>query len=287
MVVQVNGSLSVGPAVVARVCGHHVVWNVNDTVLPPWIAKIWGRNIIANLASSVVCIGDHVIDHFGLDRQSCRVVRPSPSVSTSRLERQRASNGEMESEVRVGLIGNWNPEKGVDLFVKAFAEAHSSLAEQDIELRGALAGAKLETQARYLQIVEGTIERLGIGEYLSVLGFIEEIESVYVDLDIVVIPSRSEGIPTVMLEAMYLGVPVIASRIAGVQEVLNVIEDGDGVVLVEKGDVRGFAEAIVRVAVDLDWRREAARKGRQIVREVFSIEREAEGFEGSWSSVVM
>lgn len=95
--------------------------------------------------------------------------------------------------------------------------------------------------------------------------------------DIFVLPSFAEGVPVVLMEAMASRVPVIATRVAGVAEL---IEDGVSGALVNPGDAEGLARAIRRMADNHDGRTAMGDAGRQKVTADFEIGREAEGLLG-------
>lgn len=64
------------------------------------------------------------------------------------------------------------------------------------------------------------VHKLGLGETVIFEGWVEDMKSWYSKLDAIVLPSRFEGFPLVMVEAMYYGVPVVASKVDGMEEVL-------------------------------------------------------------------
>lgn len=91
--------------------------------------------------------------------------------------------------------------------------------------------------------------------------------------DIFVHPSFAEGLPGAMLEAMALGVPVVASRINAVPEAVKNMANG---LLVRVGDAGGFAEAVLKLATDEKLRARLAKKGQETVLANFTEERCAE-----------
>ncbi|MBM3496086.1 MAG: glycosyltransferase family 4 protein, partial [Armatimonadetes bacterium] len=87
--------------------------------------------------------------------------------------------------------------------------------------------------------------------------------------DVVVVPSRTEGQGLVALEAMALGVPVVASRVGGLPEV---VEDQLTGLLVPPDDWEALADALLRLAMDPSLRARLGEAARLRVRERFSIE---------------
>lgn len=104
-------------------------------------------------------------------------------------------------------------------------------------------------------------------------GFVEEMDAVYSALDIVVISSRSEVFPNVLLEAVSAGVPVVAARVGGIP---NIVAGLESVTLVDAADARGLASSIKSA---LDSRSDAAiDRARARVGERYSQERRAAEF---------
>lgn len=98
------------------------------------------------------------------------------------------------------------------------------------------------------------------------------------DADVLVTPSvptaegKREGIPVVLMEAMSTGLPVVASRLSGIPEL---VEDGVSGLLVAPGDDAALADALARLERDPSLRRELAARGRQTVVAEFDIRRNA------------
>jgi glycosyltransferase involved in cell wall biosynthesis len=87
-------------------------------------------------------------------------------------------------------------------------------------------------------------------------------------LDVYVLSSLREGLPNVLLEAMAMEVPVVATRIAGVPDL---VRDGANGLLVAPGDVSGLTAAIRRVASDSDLRARLGHSGRTTIEQRYSF----------------
>ena len=96
-----------------------------------------------------------------------------------------------------------------------------------------IAGTGEEEAALRAQAAE-----LGLGERVRFLGYVSEMSALYPALDMLLLTSRYEGLPITILEAMAVGIPIVASRLDGVQEVLI---DGEDCALVTPGERDGFA----------------------------------------------
>jgi sugar transferase (PEP-CTERM/EpsH1 system associated) len=117
--------------------------------------------------------------------------------------------------------------------------------------------------------LESRIKALGLAERVRLLGHRADIEAVLAALDMFVLSSRSEGLPMAILEAMASGLPVISTRVGGVEEVM---EDGRTGLLVEPGSAEQLARAIGRLARDRDCRARMGAAGRARARRDLSLE---------------
>jgi glycosyltransferase involved in cell wall biosynthesis len=104
----------------------------------------------------------------------------------------------------------------------------------------------------------------------AILGERADIPQLLASADLFVLSSRSEGLPVAVIEAMAAGLPVIASRVGGVAEL---VEDGVSGLLVPPGDPEALAAAIRHVVADPEARRALGAAGRARAEELFDLER--------------
>ena len=162
------------------------------------------------------------------------------SIALRRSEREakRAELGAGPETIVVVTVANLRREKGYDVLLAAAALAtakhpeflflgvgHGPLASEMEEMR----------------------ERLGLGDRFRFLGFRDDVYDLLAAADVFCLASRNEGLPVALMEACALGVPVVATRVGGLPEV---IEDGVSGVLVDPDDPVALAEAILTVAAD-------------------------------------
>jgi glycosyltransferase involved in cell wall biosynthesis len=100
------------------------------------------------------------------------------------------------------------------------------------------------------------------------VGFQSDLRPLYEAFDLFVLSSVREGLPNVLLEAMALEVPVVATRVAGIP---RLIIDGENGLLVAPGDVGSLAGAMERLLLDAQLRRRLAATGRQSVEQRHSF----------------
>ena len=118
-------------------------------------------------------------------------------------------------------------------------------------------------------------EARGLADTYSAAGFVDDVRPYLALARLIVLPTlHREGMPTSLLEAMRAGVPVVASRVGGVAEM---VEHGQTGLLVTPGDARGLAEAIGRLLDDEVERRRLADNARRYVMEHHDIKVMVEG----------
>ncbi len=111
---------------------------------------------------------------------------------------------------------------------------------------------------------------LGIQPAISFLGFREDIADLMAISDVIVLPSLEEGSPYVLLEALSLAKPVVATRVGGVPEM---VEHGETGLLVPPGDPVQLAKAILHLLRNPEEARRLGRRGREVIIQRFCIER--------------
>jgi glycosyltransferase involved in cell wall biosynthesis len=116
-------------------------------------------------------------------------------------------------------------------------------------------------------------------------GWIRDLPSLYADLDILALTSNNEGTPVAVIEAMAAGVPVVATDVGGVRELISdfefrILESEDSDfevcergILVKRGDVEGFAKGLHYLLEHPDVCTEMGRRGRQYAMEKHTAER--------------
>lgn len=162
---------------------------------------------------------------------------------------------------RIVMVANLRQEKGHDVLIDAAPQIFSSCPDAEICLAGdgPMADA-LAARAR----------ARGVGGRVQFLGHCQDVPALLARADIFVLPSRSEALPNALIEAMAAGLPVVASRVGGIPEIVT---DGQNGVLVQPGDPTALAAAVVRL---MDHPGLAAALGgaaRSWVRRTYSFER--------------
>jgi glycosyltransferase involved in cell wall biosynthesis len=162
-------------------------------------------------------------------------------------------------EVRLLNVGRLSPEKGQALLLQAVARLLPEYPGLVVWFAGTgpLQG-ELEAEAR----------KLGLDGRVRFLGYVADMPALYMDVDLVVQSSLTEGLPNVMLEVAYLGVPVVATDVGGTAEV---IEHGVSGWLVRKGSVQALEEGLRAFLREPAVHAAMAVRGRQWIESEFEF----------------
>lgn len=138
---------------------------------------------------------------------------------------------------RLGIVALFRPRKGIEVLLQALASSKTS-AQIELEVIGGF-----ETEEYQAQVIK-LVEQLGLSSRVHMRGFVKDIPNAMRNLDAMVLPSLfGEGMPMVVLEALAVGVPVIATKVEGTPEV---VRDGVEGVLANPQDPESLALAIER-----------------------------------------
>lgn len=231
-----------------------------------WISRpLDGRLLHGYIANSE--IGARNLQRLGIDRSRIAVVyngvdpctRPAPEVDLG-------GDGP-----RIVCVANIVPNKGQALLVRAV----SRLRPEHPGIRAVLVGTD-RTAGRF----ERTARADGVADCLVMAGFVPDVRGHLAAADVFALPSRlREGTPTSILEAMLAGVPVVASRIGGVPEL---VEDGRTGLLVDPGDPEALSERIGWLLKHRDHAEAIAQRAAEHVRVRHGVRAMIEGHVGAF-----
>ncbi|HWP35156.1 MAG TPA: glycosyltransferase [Thermodesulfobacteriota bacterium] len=159
----------------------------------------------------------------------------------------------------LGTAGRLVPVKGIELFLHAVHD----LSRQGVAVRGLVVG-----DGPLRPRLEGLARELGLGERVVFAGHVPDVRPYLAQMDLFVLPSFAEGLPMALLEAMAAGLPVVATDVGGVREVL---EPADAGLLVPPGSAGALAAACLALVRDPARRAALGRAAARRVAEAFSI----------------
>jgi glycosyltransferase involved in cell wall biosynthesis len=161
----------------------------------------------------------------------------------------------------IGAVAVLRPQKALHLLVRAAAE----LVREHPRLRVLIAGNGPERET-----LEALVRELGLEGSVTLLGLRRDVPDLLAALDVAVVSSDFEGTPLAVLEYMDAALPVVATRVGGLPDL---IEHGRHGLLVEPGDAGVLAGAIGTLLRDPERARELGAHGRERRRAEFSIDR--------------
>ncbi len=188
-------------------------------------------------------------------------------------DRARASLGAAgERRVLLGVVAQLSPWKGQDTAVEAVGILAAAGVDAHLLLIGSakfIASATRFDNEAYVAGLKARIAELGIGDRVSWLGEREDVPELIRALDILLLPSREEPFGRALIEAMALGVPVLATQVGGPPEIIT---DGVQGRLLAPGEPRVWADAVADLAAHPERAREMGRAGVARVAEAFTPE---------------
>lgn len=159
------------------------------------------------------------------------------------------------------FVGRLERRKGLDILLAAWADLLRRPAAPRLLIAGPGEAGPWARQA----------QAHGVQRWVTFLGRRADVADLYRSADLLVFPSRAEGCPNVVLEAMASGLPVVATDVAGNREAVG--EDGKAGRLVPAEDPAALAEAVATLAASAALRREVGSAARQRALERFDIDR--------------
>lgn len=169
-----------------------------------------------------------------------------------------------ENKFVIGYLGSINERKGIDILVDAFIEINKDFDNTQLLIVGDVSSGHESYWDTQLQKIE---ERSIPFKHIP---FCDEVSRAYSAMDIFVLPSRSEGLPRVVIEAMGHQLPVIATDVGGTKEI---IEDDSLGIIINKEDRESLNQAIKKVLENKEYREKIAQQGQEFVKSRFGEER--------------
>lgn len=158
--------------------------------------------------------------------------------TTTQVKQFRASHDISARDNLIGTVGTFNKQKDTHTLIRAFAQIVKKHPATKLMLIGT---GELERDLKQL------VEKLGIADRVIFTGFMQDITTALHAMQLFVLPSKSEAFGISILEAMQAGVPVIASKVGGIPEIITHNLSG---LLVEHGDTKKLAAAMSKLIND-------------------------------------
>ncbi|MFW6016528.1 MAG: glycosyltransferase family 4 protein [bacterium] len=259
--------------IAARLKRIPVVWYVRidkDLGVFNWFA--------ANIATKIVTIADNVQNIFpkkliynskekfktiytGLDLQEIDSIKPDDSL---RKELDLAEDTKLAA-----VIASIQPRKGQKDLVKSLIKIKDEIRAKNIKfiIVGDILNDKYKS---YLEDMKDLISKNNMKENIIFLGWRDDVYNILKQIDFMILPSYSEGLPRTVLEAFACQCPVIATNVGGTKEIIDTMENG---LIIEPGCISGLSNAILNFLRDDENLKKMGFKARKKVEENFVIQK--------------
>lgn len=274
-----------------------------------WLTRLDRRKIESRLrhVDRVISCSDFVTEQIqrAFPGYSDHCVTVYCGVDVGRFTPEHHANRSRDGVKRVLFVGGVSPHKGLHVLLDAFSDVVKRCPEARLEIAGPAGGmlpidwlptlGDPEEMARLMRFYDGREYRSHLEEQIRSLGLEgrvmfsgllprSELAERFRKADVFVFPSLWNelfGMP--IAEAMSSGIPVVATRVAGVPEV---VDDGETGLLVDRGNASALAEGILRLLQDEGLRQSMGQAGRKKVLEQLSWDKIAEDLLHEYRSMI-
>jgi glycosyltransferase involved in cell wall biosynthesis len=214
---------------------------------------------------------DHVV---AISRQAESLLRSVAGVRVTRImnaARFRIQDSSGPAEARFGVqvlsVGGLHPQKNYQRLIRIVAGLLKQRPQLSGRVRFLIAGDGPERP-----LLERQIAQLGLGPVISLLGTRSDVHDLMGRSDLLLMTSDYEGLPITLLEALHAGLPIVATDVGGVSEV---VDHGENGLLAPAADERALADHIFRLIDEPELRTGFGQRSLQMAQQ-FSIEESAE-----------
>ena len=274
-VLQVNGFVCIQEALVAAFCyRRRFLWNlIGTTIYPRFIIAMFLP--VIRLASARIFVAKKLVNYFFCNYDYWIINEPvdtdefNPNkIDISKLNSLRKSLTIEKDAPIIGFLAFISPQKGLEYLLRGIRLVKKKY--NNVKL--IVVGDAPPHQAEYYMKLKYLVSELELSENVLFLGYVKrkEIPLLLSAFDIFVSASIYEGTPVTILEAMSMGIPVVATDVGGVSEqVLN----GETGILITPKNPNAIAEAIIFLLQNKDKRIEMGKKARRRIQKVFSLQK--------------
>jgi glycosyltransferase involved in cell wall biosynthesis len=286
-VVHTNTSVVLAGALTAKLTGAAHVWHVHEITTRPkpvWRLLSW---LIPRLSDRVVCVSNAVLEHLiagnaanarkGLVLHNGIDPMVAPDMARTQIRQELAFS---EDNVVIGMVGRVNNWKGQ----LALAEAAKSVLIAFPNARFLFVGGTFAGDEHLMTELRQRTSAGALAGKATVLPYRNDVASILAAIDIFVLPStQPDPLPTVVLEAMSSGKPIVGFAHGGICEM--VVEQETGL-LVPPCDTAALAKAIETLVADSQLRRMYGDAGQRRFQQSFTVNAFLNKFEAVYEEVI-
>ena len=242
-----------------------------------------------NSCSLVLCVSEATLEYhrkFGLKKDRSRVqyngVDFHAFSAVPKKTYLRENFGINPETMVIGTAGQIILRKGLDTTVQAFAMLEDHIPGVHLLIAGERNSKKTET-VLYDRKIRDFIESQGMGHRVHFVGYVDDMADFYRSIDIFAHSSRQEPLGRVLLEAAACGVPVIATRVGGTEEIFS---KPDQAILIKPDEPILLANKIRKLINDGEFRLKLGRKGFDAIKFRFDIRELSQGLIAQYQSLL-
>jgi len=220
---------------------------------------LWLERFAARISSRIITISpglkDELVNTYRITSADKCVVVPLGLDLTPFVEAQPSPDFRQQHHIAdnaklIGIVGRLVPIKNHAVFLQAARRVVDK--REDVHF---LVIGDGETRSQ----LEAQVAQLDLPDKVTFTGWVQHVESIMAELDVLALTSDNEGTPTAIIQAMAAGMPVVSTNVGGVRDVL---ENGQLGAVVPPGQPKAFAEALLQVLqgdhIDLEQARKSA-----------------------------
>ena len=238
----------------------------------PWVGRLshWMNNFFLRSADAIQVISPQLKEYYlesGFPQEQLELIPNGIDLAHYQHEQQKEdckqALGIPTGAFVIGSVGRLAPIKGYDVLIKAFAQVHASLPSSHLVLIG---------DGPEKAALQSLTKRLHVEHGVQFAGFLGDIRPALWALDLYACSSHSEGVPHTILEAMASGVPVVSTRVGGVESIMTHNQHG---VFIDALDESNLANTILTAASNKERMDEFAHNAYENIKDNFSEEQMA------------
>lgn len=254
-----------------------------------WFDYDWKRNLIQLIDRYVIRLFDRVTTHCEATRRAtvergfapesvrtliCGFETHRVTLAPAERSRRRLARGVADDEILLVNVARLYPEKAQDSLLRCFQEIHRREPRARLWIAGV---GPLEAELRAL------CTRLGLDDRVQFIGFVTDLPATLALADLQVHPARIEGVPLAICEGMAAALPIVASAVGGLPEVL---EHGTSGLLVPEGDEAAFAASVLALVRDPGRARGLGEAARRFIEDDYSLARAVRAVEATYAEMM-
>jgi len=242
--------------------------------MPNLLIRIW---LLAHkwVANNLICVSKAVYSQISL-QQKVLIYDFLTDLGNPR------SKDKNSRHVKFVFVGNYTKGKGQDLAIKAFGKAHKEIPSMTIEFYGST--FKIKKNEHYKESLQNMVSELKLEGKISFHTYLQNVQSVLETADVSLNFSESESFSFTCLEAIFAGVPLIATRCGGPEEM---IEHGVSGLLVGKKNIDEMSKAMIFLAESPGRRKEMSEKALDLAKTRFDKNKSLELLKNIYQDILV